>query len=55
MVVIYFIGFLGSKEVTTFSSIDYKTKLSLLGILKGKAEIKGDILNPIDERWDANI
>ncbi|WP_375319123.1 type II toxin-antitoxin system Phd/YefM family antitoxin [Candidatus Tisiphia endosymbiont of Oplodontha viridula] len=29
------------------------TKISLFGILKGKAEIKDDILKPVDEKWSA--
>ena len=30
-------------------------KVSLLGILKHKAEIKGDIMAPIDVKWDAQL
>ncbi|MCC8416615.1 MAG: type II toxin-antitoxin system Phd/YefM family antitoxin [Rickettsia endosymbiont of Gnoriste bilineata] len=44
----------GDKPIAKIVPLD-KTKLSLLGMLKGKAEIKGDILNSIDERWDANL
>jgi len=29
------------------------TKTSLFGMLKNKAEIKGNILDQIDEKWDA--
>ncbi len=29
------------------------TKISLFGMLKGKAEIKADILEPVDEKWNA--
>ena len=29
------------------------SKISLFGLLKGKAEIKGDILESIEEKWDA--
>lgn len=28
-------------------------KASILGLLKDKAEIKGNILEPIDEKWEA--
>ena len=28
-------------------------KVSLFGMLKNKAEIKADILEPIDEKWNA--
>lgn len=30
----------------------FATKISLFGMLQGKAEIKGNILEPIDEKWD---
>lgn len=30
-------------------------KVSLLGMLKDKGEIKGDIIAPIDEQWDVQI
>lgn len=29
------------------------TKASLFGMLKNKAEIKADILKPIEDKWDA--
>lgn len=30
-----------------------RTKVSLFGMLKNKAEIKADILEQVDEKWDA--
>ena len=36
-------------------SIIDSPKLSLFGLLKGKAEIKGDILESIEEKWDVCI
>jgi prevent-host-death family protein len=30
-------------------------KTSLFGMLKNKAEIKGDIIAMIDEKWDAQV
>ncbi|MGX6960640.1 MAG: type II toxin-antitoxin system Phd/YefM family antitoxin [Rickettsia endosymbiont of Pentastiridius leporinus] len=40
------------KEVAQLLPINTK-KTSLFGMLKNKAEIKTDILNPIEEKWDA--
>lgn len=40
------------KEVAQILPINTK-KTSLFGMLKNKAEIKTDILNPIEETWDA--
>ena len=31
-----------------------KKKKSMFGVLKNKAEIKGDIIAPINEEWQAN-
>ena len=30
-------------------------KTSLFGMLKHKAKIKGDLIAPIDEKWDAQV
>ena len=40
------------KAVAKVLLIDSK-KVSLFGMLKNKAEIKANILDPIDEKWDA--
>ncbi|HJD56337.1 MAG TPA: type II toxin-antitoxin system Phd/YefM family antitoxin [Rickettsia endosymbiont of Pyrocoelia pectoralis] len=40
------------KEVAQLLPINTK-KTSLFGMLRNKAEIKTDILNPIEETWDA--
>lgn len=40
------------KAVAKVLPIDSK-KVSLFGMLKNKAEIKANILDPIDEKWDA--
>lgn len=40
------------KAVAKVLPIDNK-KISLFGILKNKAEIKTNILEPIDEKWNA--
>ena len=40
------------KAVAKVLPIDSK-KVSLFGMLKNKAEIKANILEPIDEKWDA--
>ncbi len=40
------------KAVAKVLPIDNK-KVSLFGIFKNKAEIKANILDPIDEKWDA--
>jgi len=40
------------KAVAKVLPIDNK-KVSLFGMLKNKAEIKANILDPIDEKWDA--
>jgi antitoxin (DNA-binding transcriptional repressor) of toxin-antitoxin stability system len=42
-----------NKEIAKVSPIDTK-KVSLFGMLKDKADIKGDILEPIEEKWDAD-
>lgn len=39
------------KAVAKVLPIDNK-KISLFGILKNKAEIKANILEPIDEKWN---
>ena len=39
------------KAVAKVLPIDSK-KVSLFGMLKNKAEIKANILDPIDEKWD---
>jgi len=39
------------KPVAKLVPLDTK-KVSLFGILKDKAEIKSDILEPINEKWD---
>ena len=41
------------KPIAKVEAIMTKPNLSLFGILKNKAEIKGDILEPINEKWDA--
>ena len=33
--------------------IDEETKINLFGVLKGTVNIKGNIVEPIDELWDA--
>ena len=40
------------KQIAKLEAIN-KSKVSLFGMLKDKAEIKGDILEPIEESWDA--
>ena len=40
------------KAVAKVLPIDSK-KVSLFGMLKNKAEIKANILEPIDEKWNA--
>ena len=40
------------KAVAKVLPIDSK-KVFLFGMLKNKAEIKANILDPIDEKWDA--
>ena len=40
------------KAVAKVLPIDSK-KVSLFGMVKNKAEIKANILDPIDEKWDA--
>jgi prevent-host-death family protein len=42
-----------SKPIAKVLPLDNQ-KVSLLGMLKGKAEIKGDIIAPINEKWDAS-
>ena len=42
-----------NKPIAKVEAIMDSTKASLFGILKGKAEIKGDILESIEEKWDA--
>jgi antitoxin (DNA-binding transcriptional repressor) of toxin-antitoxin stability system len=41
------------KPIAKVQAIMSKSNSSLFGILKNKAEIKGDILEPINEKWDA--
>ena len=41
------------KPIAKVEAIMTKPNSSLFGILKNKAEIKGDILEPINEKWDA--
>ena len=41
------------KPIAKVEAIMTKSNSSLFGILKNKAEIKGDILEPINEKWDA--
>ena len=41
------------KPIAKVEAIMIKSNSSLFGILKNKAEIKGDILEPINEKWDA--
>ena len=41
------------KPIAKVEAIMMKSNSSLFGILKNKAEIKGDILEPINEKWDA--
>jgi antitoxin (DNA-binding transcriptional repressor) of toxin-antitoxin stability system len=40
------------KAIATVLPMDTK-KVSLFGMLKNKADIKADILEPIDEKWNA--
>ena len=42
-----------NKPIAKVESIMDSSKISLFGLLKGKAEIKGDILESIEEKWDA--
>jgi hypothetical protein len=42
------------KPIAEAVSLDNK-KVSLFGMLKGKAEIKGDLIASIDEKWDAQL
>jgi len=42
-----------NKPIAKVESIIDSSKLSLFGLLKGKAEIRGDILESIEEKWDA--
>jgi len=39
------------KAVAKVESINQPSKTSIFGILKDKAEIKDDIINPINENW----
>lgn len=41
------------KPLAKIEAIKASDKISLFGLFKGKAEIKGDILESIDEKWDA--
>ena len=41
------------KPIAKVEAIMMKSNSSLFGILKNKAYIKGDILEPINEKWDA--
>ena len=42
-----------NKPIAKVESIMDLPKISLFGLLKGKAAIKGDILESIEEKWDA--
>ena len=42
-----------NKPIAKVEPIMDSSKISLFGLLKGKAEIKGDILASIEEKWDA--
>jgi prevent-host-death family protein len=42
-----------NKPIAKVESIMDSSKISLFGLLKGKAEIKCDILESIEEKWDA--
>jgi prevent-host-death family protein len=42
-----------NKPIAKVESIMDSSKISLFGLLKGKAEIKGDILESIEAKWDA--
>ena len=42
-----------NKPIATVSPFSRK-KDSLFGMLKDKAEIKGDIISPVDEEWEAS-
>lgn len=42
-----------NKPIAKVESITDSSKISLFGLLKSKAEIKGDILESIEEKWDA--
>lgn len=41
-----------NKPIAKVEPIMDSSKISLFGLLKGKAEIKGDILESIEEKWD---
>jgi prevent-host-death family protein len=43
-----------SKPIAKVLPLDNQ-KASLFGMLKGKAEIKGDIIKAIHEQWDAAL
>lgn len=42
-----------NKPIARVEAINDMTKVSLFGMLKGRAEIKGDILEAIEENWNA--
>jgi len=41
-----------NKPVAKIEAVDPKPKTSLFGILSEKAQIKEDIISPINEKWD---
>jgi len=42
-----------NKPIATVSSF-HKKKDSILGMMKNKGEVKGDIISSIDEEWEAS-
>jgi len=41
-----------NKPIATISPFA-KKKLSIFGMLQNKGEIKGDVVSPIEEKWEA--
>jgi len=41
------------KPIAKVEAITTISKISLFGLLRNKAEIKGDIIDSINEKWDA--
>ena len=39
--------------IAKITPLNKETKKSLIGILKGKAEVKGDIIESLEVKWDA--
>jgi prevent-host-death family protein len=42
-----------AKPVAKVTPISNENRKSLAGLLKGRGQVTGDIISPIDEEWDA--